>query len=143
MTSDRSLTGRLIHVARLCRTARARTLLRHGIFAGQDNLLKCLAQGDGQTMGALAHSLGVSPPTITKMVTRLAAQGMVRREDSKLDSRLCHVFITEAGKLLIEKIDNARAKAEAKALDGLKDKDVKRLGKLVDRLLDNLERKKK
>jgi len=51
LARDRDLAGKLIYAARLCRTLRARHLLDHGLYAGQDVLLKSLAANDGQSMG--------------------------------------------------------------------------------------------
>ena len=57
-----------------------------GLHAGQDALLKALSETDGQTMGDLAAALGVRPPTVTKMVNRLAAEGYVERHASDTDA---------------------------------------------------------
>jgi DNA-binding MarR family transcriptional regulator len=139
MPKERDLTGKLIYAARLCRSFRARLLLDHGIYAGQDHLLKSLAQQDGQTMGSLASNLGVRPPTITKMVTRMEAQGLVRRENSGFDNRLNLVSITGAGEALLDEIDEAWRTAEKHAFERLKEKDAKRLHKILDRILLSLD----
>lgn len=131
---DESLTGKLIYTARLCRTLRADLLLQLGIYAGQDTLLKNLARDNGQTMKSLARNLGVRPPTITKMVTRMESQGLVRREDSPNDARLSHVFITEAGSRLLDRVDEAWARAEEIALGSLKDKQAKQLRKILAKI---------
>ncbi|MCB1449521.1 MAG: MarR family winged helix-turn-helix transcriptional regulator [Nitratireductor sp.] len=141
MGNKASLTGKLIYTARLCRTARAELLLTHGLYAGQDILLKSLSEEDGQTMGSLATNLGVKPPTVTKMVTRMESQGLVRREGSQYDSRINHVFITPAGTALLGKVDDAWEAAELAAFTGLKDKDEKRLHKILDRVLSELDGK--
>lgn len=139
MGPEESLAGKLIYAGRLCRTLRADLLLELGIYAGQDILLKSLAQNDGQTMGDLANDLGVRPPTVTKMVTRMESQDLVRREGSKKDNRRAHVYLTGAGRQLLQSIDAAWAKADAKAFDALKSKDDRRLNKILDRVLSSLD----
>jgi DNA-binding MarR family transcriptional regulator len=142
MPDENDLSGKLIYAARLCRSLRARRLLDHGLYAGQEVLLKSLARSDGQTMGSLAANLGVRPPTITKMVTRMEAQGLVKRETSGFDNRLAIVYILEPGEALLDQIDEAWSVAEAQAFGKLKDKDAKRLHKILDRIIagaDGLE----
>ncbi|MFZ1813464.1 MAG: MarR family transcriptional regulator [Rhizobiaceae bacterium] len=139
MGKTASLSGKLIYTARLCRTARAEMLLAHGLYAGQDVLLYSLANEDGQTMGSLAVNLGVKPPTVTKMVTRMESQNLVRRESSEIDNRINHVFITHEGRALVSKIDEAWEAAEQVAFTRLKEKDEKRLHKILDRVLAELD----
>ena len=141
MGPEESLVGKLIYAGRLCRSLRADLLLDLGIYAGQDILLKSLANADGQTMGSIAGDLGVRPPTVTKMVARMEAQGLVQREGSKSDNRRAHVHLTEAGRQLLQRIDEAWAKADLSALDGLRQKDEKRLNKVLDKILVNLDRR--
>ena len=136
LAKERDLAGKLIYAARLCRTLRARRLLEHGLYAGQDALLKSLAANDGQSMGSLAASLGVRPPTVTKMVNRMEAQKLVRRQSSGYDSRLNLVYITDNGERLLEEVDVAWDEAERLAFANLKEKDVKRLNKILERIID-------
>jgi len=140
---EETLAGKLIYAGRLCRTLRADLLLELGIYAGQDVLLKSLARDDGQTMGSLANDLGVRPPTVTKMVARMESQGLVRRRRSQTDSRLSHIHLTKAGSQLLARIDEAWARADQAAFDGLKQKDDKRLNKILGKILANLDERVK
>ena len=54
-----------------------------------------LNQEDGQTPGQLAARLGVRPPTITKTINRLQAQGFLDKRASDTDARQAHIFLTE------------------------------------------------
>jgi MarR family transcriptional regulator, organic hydroperoxide resistance regulator len=139
MSDQEDLSSKLIYAARLCRSLRARLLREHGLFAGQDALLKSLARTDGQTMGSLAANLGVRPPTVTKMVTRMESQGLVRRETSGFDSRLAIVHLLEAGSSLVAKIDEAWHLADAQAFGRMKEKDAKRLHKILDKIVEGAD----
>ena len=141
MGPEESLVGKLIYTGRLCRSLRADLLLDLGIYAGQDILLKSLANADGQTMGSVAADLGVRPPTVTKMVARMEAQGLVQREGSKADNRRAHVHLTDAGRELLARIDDAWQKADLSALEDLKPKDEKRLNKVLDKILAKLDKR--
>lgn len=108
------------------------------LHPGQDQILKALADQDGQTMGSLAHALSVQPPTITKMVARLGAQGLVDRRPSVEDGRSSRVFLTDKGRNLIDDLDSRLKRMERDALTGFSDKDRKRLRKALRQLEDNL-----
>jgi len=111
---------------------------RIGLHPGQEALIKALAETDGQTMSQLAAALAVQPPTVTKMVNRLSAQGVVRRQASDTDGRLARVFLTEDGRGRIADIDRTWKRLEKEALDGIDDKDRKRLRRLLKQIERNL-----
>lgn len=139
MALDESLTGKLMLVARLCRSLRTTLLVDDGVYSGQDTLLKFLIEEDGQSMGLLAEKLGVRPPTVTRMVMRMSAQGFLRREPSQVDRRQFNVFLTQRGVAAIERIDEAWSKVEKLATANLKEKDGKRLRKILEKILLQLE----
>ncbi len=97
-----------------------------------------LNEKDGQTHGALATSLGVRPPTITKTINRLQAQGFLERRASDTDSRQANIFLTDAGRETIRSIEKSIRKTEKQAMKGLDKKDQKALGKLLNRIESNL-----
>jgi DNA-binding MarR family transcriptional regulator len=135
---DRQIMQQLNHAARLARTALATKLLEQNLYAGQDQLMLALAQKDGQTPSALAAAVGVRPPTMTKTISRLQAQGFVTKTDSPQDARQAHIFLTEAGKEAILGIEKAVRKTEKRALEDFDKKDRKALAKLLKRIEANL-----
>jgi DNA-binding MarR family transcriptional regulator len=128
----------LVQAAKAYRHGSATLLGQLGLYPGQDQILKALAQEDGQTMSALADALSVQPPTITKMVTRLSAARLVDRRRSLRDGRSSSVFLTEKGTLLIEQLDQRLKHMELNALKGMSDKDRRRLRKALRQLEKNL-----
>ena len=78
----RTVTFRLAQAAHAYRVRSGSRLARIELHSGQENLLKALDEKDGQSMSDLAAVLGVQPPTITKMISRLAAQDYVERRTS-------------------------------------------------------------
>lgn len=113
-------------------------LSRIGLHPGQEFVLKALADTNGQTMSELANVLGVQPPTVTKMISRLAAHGLVERQSSETDGRLARVFLTDEGRSRIADVDKAWKRLEKEALSGIDDKDRKRLRKLLRVVEKNL-----
>ena len=134
----KSATHRLAQAAKAQRARSGVHLSTLGLYPGQEVVLKALAQTDGMTMSELAAELGVQPPTVTKMVTRLATYGFVVRQTSPTDGRLARVFLTEPGRALIGDVDKMWKRLEKEALAGFDDKDRKRLRKMLRKMEKNL-----
>lgn len=134
----KTVTYRLVQASKAYRQRSASILAELDLHPGQDQILKALADEDGQTMGALAHALSVQPPTITKMVVRLSSQGMVERRPSPDDGRSSKVFLTEKGSQLIGDLDARLKSMDQDALKGFEGKERKRLRKALIQLEDNL-----
>lgn len=134
----KSVTFRLAQAAKAHRSRAGTHLARIGLHPGQETVLKILADADGQTMSQLAATLAVQPPTVTKMVTRLSAQGFLRRAASEADGRLARVFLTEEGRALVATVDTSWKRLEREALVGLDEKDRKKLRKLLRQVEKNL-----
>ncbi|MFN4010921.1 MAG: MarR family winged helix-turn-helix transcriptional regulator [Pannonibacter sp.] len=134
----KSVTFRLLQAAKAQRARSGGHLMRIGLHPGQELVLKVLSDGDGRTMSQLALALGVQPPTVTKMVTRLSAQGLVRRQVSETDGRLARVFLTDEGRTRVLSVDKAWKRLEKEAIAGLDDKDRKKLRKLLRQIEKNL-----
>lgn len=134
----KSVTFRLVQAAKAQRARSGAHLTRIGLHPGQELVLKVLDDADGRTMSQLALALGVQPPTVTKMVTRLSNQGYVRRQVSDTDGRLARVYLTDAGRELVASVDKAWKRLEREAMSGLDDKDRKKLRKLLRQLEKNL-----
>lgn len=137
--ADKSATMNRLHsAARLARTALAARLLAHGFYAGQEQIMLALDREDGQTPGQLAGRLGVRPPTITKTINRLQAQGFLDKKASDQDARQAHVFLTDTGRDTIRAIEKSLRKTEKQALKGMDKKDQKTLAKLLARVEANM-----
>lgn len=134
----KTVTYRLVQASKAYRQRSASILAELDLHPGQDQILKALADKDGQTMGALAHALAVQPPTITKMVVRLSSQGMVERRPSPDDGRSSKVFLTEKGSQLIGDLDVRLKSMDQDALKGFEGKERKRLRKALIQLEHNL-----
>lgn len=130
--------SRLQSSARLSRTALAARLNGHGFYAGQDQIMLALSHEDGQTPGQLAARLGVRPPTITKTINRLAAQGVLEKTPSKEDARQAHISLTDQGKEAIQSIEKSVRKVDRQAFRGFDKKDKKQLAKFLGRIEANL-----
>jgi len=134
----KTVTYRLSQAARAVRARSGGHLADLGLHPGQESVLKTLAEYDGLAMTRLATLLSVQPPTVTKMVKRLAAQDYVERRSSQEDGRQAHVFLTDKGRDLIRSVDKAWSRVEKEALAGIADKDRKKLRRLLRQVHGNL-----
>lgn len=137
-TKKNLVMSRLHSSARLSRTALAARLNAHGFYAGQDQIMLALSQEDGQTPGQLAVRLGVRPPTITKTINRLAAQGVLAKTPSTNDARQAHISLTDQGRDAIKAIEKSVRKVDRQAFQGFDKKDKKALARLLGRIEANL-----
>lgn len=134
----KSISHRLGLVAKLHR-ARALSLLAEiGLYPGQETILKELLAEDGRLMGELAAAMRVRPPTVTKMVARLGAQGLVERRATLGDGRQARVFLTETGRVKAGEIDALWRRLDKETLKGMEEKERKRLRKLLRQVARNL-----
>ncbi|WP_119256628.1 MarR family winged helix-turn-helix transcriptional regulator [Shinella zoogloeoides] len=136
--SGAGLAAAVVNAARSMRTVLSRNLLATGLYAGQDGVILALAEEGGLTAGALATRLGVKAPTMTRTIGRLEAQGFVERKPDEMDGRLTVVHLTEAGRASVDHITEAGRLSERQAADGLSEKDVRNLLKLLRAMDENL-----
>ena len=73
---------------------------QHGLSLTGFEALRRIAESAGEraTMGEVAEALGLSRPGVTSTVSRLVADGLVRRERVGGDKRLLHARLTDEGR---------------------------------------------
>jgi DNA-binding MarR family transcriptional regulator len=120
-----------------------RLLARHArgeLSRGMGGLLAGLEEGP-QRITQLAEREGLAQPTVTRMVERLEADGLARRDRDPDDRRIVVVTITPRGQ---ESLDRLRVRYRAvlrEHLEGMSDEELRglvdavgALGRLVTRL---------
>ncbi|MCE7029198.1 MarR family winged helix-turn-helix transcriptional regulator [Jiella avicenniae] len=133
-----SVTGQLVLAARSARTALLHSLDATEIYPGQDNVLIAIGKSDGITLRDLAEKLAVRPPTVTKTINRLVAQGLVEKRSSETDLRQSRAFLTDEGAALVEKVQKAQKSLERRALSGFTDRERKAFRRYLIRVRHNL-----
>ena len=140
MAASRTDLGTLLtRAARAQRGLVAPQLADLGLYAGQDDLLRCLWDVDGQSQTELVRRLGVESPTVTKMVTRLEAAGFVRRYPHPADRRSTQVWLTPAGLALRADVRRIRAAAARQLAAPLTDRQRATLEDLLGRIVAGLD----
>ena len=80
-------------------------------------VLETLDSDEHFTMGELAEIVLMNPPTLTKLVDRMVANGLVHRQLAPEDHRRVRLVLTDAGLELVEKV---RRQVEVQNADILK-----------------------
>ncbi|MCU1353373.1 MAG: transcriptional regulator, MarR family [Acidimicrobiales bacterium] len=103
------VTARLrLSATRLARILRQQADM--GLTPSQLSALATVDRAGPLTLGSLADVEHVAPPSITKVVDKLEAQGLLERSSDPNDGRVRRVALTAAGKALL---DESRARKDA------------------------------
>lgn len=135
-SSTTLLSSSLARVAREHRTLTAQQLAPLGLYPGQDALLRCLWDHDGQTQTDLVEALGVEPPTVTKMVQRLEESGFIRRSPHPTDRRATTVWLTPKGRKVRSTVQRVSTKVNRQLFSDLSPRQMETLGSLLGRVAD-------
>lgn len=74
-----------------------------GLTVPQLLLLKEIGVGNVTTSGALAVSVSLSQATVTSILDRLEAHGMIRRRRSSEDKRVVYLDLTDAARSILDR----------------------------------------
>ncbi|MGC9419272.1 MAG: MarR family winged helix-turn-helix transcriptional regulator [Rhodovulum sp.] len=92
-----------------------------GLTAVQIRVLQIVAETGTSTPKALSARMGVSQPTMTTLIDRLVAKGLVERRRSETDRRQMNIFITPAGRDAIDRAPDPLHDRYVEAFDALPD----------------------
>ncbi len=109
------------------------------IYEGQQNLLMELWNEDGLAQGELTRRLGVEAATVSKAIERMENAGFIRRENSKDDARVNHVFLTNLGRSMEVPVHEAWFAVEDEVLANMTQEERLLLRRLVLQMRDNLK----
>ena len=91
-------------------------LRRRGVGVPVWRVLASLTGSEGQTVGGLAEACLLQQPTTTKLLDRMARDGLVTRAQDARDRRVVRVALTPEGKALAEELIRAAREHEADVL---------------------------
>lgn len=108
--------------------------------AGQGRLLGILLENDGITQRDLQDIVVVRSGSLSEVLGKLEANGLVERRASAEDRRMMRVFLTEQGAREARACAERRAEASAGVFDCLDEREKEQLLALVTRINEHIEK---
>jgi DNA-binding MarR family transcriptional regulator len=104
-------------------------LFDSGLTMQQLRVLVLLGADGPLPQGDLAHALGVGLATVTGLVDRLVARGLVERTEDPMDRRVRRAALSSAGAALLDQIQTAGQEMRRKLLDQIDLDDLRGLAR--------------
>ena len=95
-----------VRAMRLHRQLMFRMMSDKDIYPGQAGCLWIIGNHDGIPQRDLARRLHVARPTITVMLHKMAAAGLIARRPDERDQRLTRIYLTDAGRCLQDEMNS-------------------------------------
>jgi MarR family transcriptional regulator, organic hydroperoxide resistance regulator len=111
-----------------------------GLHGSQVYVLNELWVTDGQSQADIMKSLGVSAPTITKMISSLVSSSFIQTKKCQNDARITRVYLTKKGKVIQPLVLSQWGKLEEIALKDFNDTEKVLLPLLLEKLKNNFLR---
>lgn len=92
----------------------------------------------GIDVRGLAAELGISPSAVSQQVDKLVARGLIQRTDKPEDRRYVVLELTDEGQQAAGEISRASHARVESLLSGLTDEELTDLGRLLDRVLEQV-----
>ena len=105
----------------------------------QGRILYVLWQQDGVPIAKLVRETGLAKSTLTAMLSRMEASGLVTRCPRQQDGRQVIVKLTPRARGLEEKYDQVSERMNSLFYQGMTQADADALDALLDRVLANLQ----
>ncbi len=102
---------------------------RTGLSGPRASALSVVVFGGPVTLGELAAAEQVKPPTMTRLVTAMEAQGLVKREGDASDARVVRVRATPKGIRILQEGRARRIARLQAALQELSEEELALLGR--------------
>jgi len=103
------------------------------LSAPQITLLNWVALSPGVGVLDIAHSLNLTPPTVSVAARRLADEGLLESHQDPDDRRVRRLYLTSYGKILLSQVWDYRSQAVQLFLSGLAPAEQEQLVNLLER----------
>jgi len=74
-----------------------------GVSGAQVWVMATLAESPGMRVSQLASALSIHQSTASNLLDKIEKSGLIRRERSSQDQRVVHLYLTEAGKVALDR----------------------------------------
>jgi MarR family transcriptional regulator, transcriptional regulator for hemolysin len=115
----RQFVAQLVESSRLLRNYIDQRAKGRGTTRAQWIVLFRLRQQEGLSQVDLAEVLELRPISLVRLLDRLVDQGLLERHPDPRDRRANRLFLTEAGRRLVDDLDSLRDSIAADVLQGM------------------------
>lgn len=105
----------------------------------QGRILFVLWQKDGVPMSELSRQTGLATTSLTSMVDRMEASGLVRRERTATDRRKVLIYLTDEARELERDYNEVSDEMNAIFYEGFSDAEAEQLDAYLEKVLANIE----
>jgi MarR family transcriptional regulator, transcriptional regulator for hemolysin len=135
---QREIAFSIMDVARLLRTYADQRARQYGMTRAQWAVLFRLDRSEGLKQSELAEILDLQPITLTRLLDRLAENGLIERRPDPNDRRANRLFLTPAARPLLERLTALGEDMMETVLAGLDAKSIERFLGDLGTLRENL-----
>lgn len=119
-TLDLTLIGNMGRVHRLCREAVTLAVEPLGLTQSRWTALMHVSMlGEGTTQHALANSLGIEMPSLTRTLKQLEEQQLITRKVDEHDKRSKKIYFTEQGGCVLKSLNEKLIDIKSQLYSGL------------------------
>jgi DNA-binding MarR family transcriptional regulator len=108
------------------------------INPSQGRILFCLWKGGDMSVSALSKETALEPSTLTSMLDRLEAAGLIRRSPSREDRRVIVIERTEADRALEKEYAEASKRMTALFYAGMDEAEIRSFEASLRKIVANL-----
>ncbi|HTE85246.1 MAG TPA: MarR family winged helix-turn-helix transcriptional regulator [Dehalococcoidia bacterium] len=135
---DDSTNWLLNYAGRLAVRQFAARLQPYGITPPQWGALVRLAERDGQSLSEIGARALFDGPTMTGIVDRLEAGGLVERRRDSVDRRVINLYLTERGRSVMDSLPQIGTDTDAVLLAGIDKQQLSRFREILHKVIMNL-----
>jgi MarR family transcriptional regulator for hemolysin len=135
---NREFAFLLNDVARMLRTYADHKAGQFGITRAQWTVLARLDRFEGLKQSELAEMLDLQPITLTRLLDRLCASGLIERRPDPNDRRANRLYLTAAARPLLERLSDLGEQLMATALAGVDRTAIERMVAELATVKENL-----
>ena len=128
----------IMDVARLLKTYADQRARQFGISRAQWAVLIRIDRSEGLKQSELADMLDLQPITLTRLLDRLADNGLIERRADPNDRRANRLYLKPAAKPLLDRLADLGSDMMETVLDGLAQTSIERTLKELTMVKDNL-----
>lgn len=109
---------------------------RHGLLRDEAAVIVCLSYGNGVTAQDIIEYTGRPKNTISRAVRKLAADGIVRRQDDARDARASRLYLTPDGLALFKQIKGYYVERDRRMVGVLSEQELAEFDRLLTKVSD-------